>query len=218
MKSHWAYYIYGLAALDTTNEWWFDHKNKKLYYKPNQDEKIENLNLRFKKHDFALSLTNCKNITIKNIDFFATGYNLQRSENIRFENCRFDYPSNNKLALGNYKWFAPTNNKDQKASSVFGGKNNQFINCNFIRSNAPLYFMGEKTQVVNCHFEDIEWDVLSNGGSGSIVLGEACEISHCTVIRAGNSEGIRPARTHAKITYNRLSDLGNLHTTVRGSM
>ena len=70
--------------------------------------------------------------------------------------------------------------------------------------------MGEKNSSCQLYFEDIEWDVLSNGGSGSIVLGEACEISHCTVIRAGNSEGIRPARTHAKITYNRLSDLGNL--------
>ena len=39
-----------------------------------------------------------------------------------------------------------------------------------MRSNAPLFFMGEKTQVVNCHFEGIEWDVMSNGGSGLLFL------------------------------------------------
>ena len=211
-KPHSAYYIYGLAALDRANEWWFDAATKTIYYMPPEGVDPNTMELRARCRDYALELSKCANIRFVGIDFFAAGFFLDHCDDIQFENCRFDYASTHKYGLGKYGWFrdwatpAPRN----RASSVFRGERNSFINCEFRRSNAPVFLSGRRVLVENCLFEDIEWDVNSNGASGTVMVGEGSTIRRCTLRRAGNSEGIRPKEHGVLIELNRISDVGNL--------
>jgi hypothetical protein len=211
LQQHSAYYIYGLAALDRINEWWYDKDSKFLYYQAKNKQSLDQLNFSVRKNDFMLELTNTKNISFENINFFAAGYNIRFSENIRFENCRFDYLSENKYVLGKLDWFSAFNgNSNNKASAFFGGSQNQIINCTFSRSNAPLMFRSEEMLIQNCLFKDIEWDVNTNGGTGSVMIGKGSSIRHCTLSKTGNSEGIRAIEDSCTIQYNRIFDAGNL--------
>ena len=213
LKSHGAYYIYGLMALDKVNEWWYDKDSKFLYYKPASKENLENHNFQLRDQDFALKFTNSHDINIKGIQFFATGFFSKMSDRISFEDCRFDYMSANKLAIGSTNWFTRNNQEGEKfsyASSFFRGTGSKLINCTVSKSNAPVFLMGENMTIDNCLFEDIEWDSNSNGSSGSIMLGKGSTITRSVLTRAGNSEGIRPIGTGCTVRLNRIFNVSNL--------
>ena len=211
LKAHSAYYILGLQALDRPNEWWFDHKTKELYYMPPSGKRPSEMNLAARDQHFGLNLLKCKNLKFHGIEFFATGFNIVESEQIDFMDCQFSYASTNQYVLARYDWFNQRNmGTNSRASAFCAGKNNKLINCEFRRCNAPVFFYDEKMLIENCLFEDIEWDVNSNGASGSVILGQGSTIRRCTVTRTGNSEGIRPIKTHSTVQLNRLSDMGNL--------
>ena len=213
LKSHGAYYIYGLVALDKVNEWWYDKDSKFLYYKPASKKSLNEQRFQLRDQDFALKFTKSQDISIKGIRFFATGFFSKMSDRISFEDCRFDYMSANKLAIGITNWFTKFNKAGENynyATSFFKGTDCEFINCTVSKSNAPVFFMGEKMTIENCIFEDIEWDVNSDGASGSIVLGANSTITRCVLTRAGNSEGIRPKGSGCTVRLNRIVDVGNL--------
>ncbi|MGB2129598.1 MAG: right-handed parallel beta-helix repeat-containing protein [Flavicella sp.] len=213
LKSHGAYYIYGLQALDKVNEWWYDKNDKYLYYKPSSKQDLQTKVFRGRTQNFALQIEKSSNITIDNIDFFATGFFVKDSDNIRFENCNLKYTSANKFVLGITNWFTAFNRNrsdDNLATSIFRGNNCAFINCTVYRSNAPVYLTGNAMKIENCLFDGIEWDVNSNGASGSVLIGANSTMERCTLIRAGNSEGIRPMRSGVTLRLNRIVDVGNL--------
>lgn len=213
LKSHGAYYIYGLVALDKVNEWWYDKDSKFLYYKPTSKKSLEEHNFQLRDQDFALKFTNSQDITIKGIQFFATGFFSKESDRISFEDCSFDYMSANKLAIGTTNWFSKSNKEGENynyATSFFKGTDCKFINCTVSKSNAPVFLMGEKMTIENCVFEDIEWDANSDGSSGSIMLGANSTITRCVLTRGGNSEGIRPKGPGCTVRLNRIFDVGNL--------
>lgn len=210
LNSFGAYYIFGLAALDQPNEWWYDKPSNTLYYSPPKGVDPNTIKFQSKQQDFAIALFKCQNITFEGLTFFATGFNIQQSSNIMFKDCRFEYPSTNKFVLAEFNWFEGVNKTNQKVSSVQGGKNNSFINCEFWRSNAPIFLISDEVRVENCAFDEIEWDVNSNGGSGTLITGEDATVKRCNISLCGNSEGIRPARTGNTIQLNHLWDMGNL--------
>ena len=211
LRKHTAYYIYGLPALDQVNEWWYDSETNYLYYKPESKSALDSLRLHSRKTDHMIELLRVKNIHFKDLNFFAAGYDIKYCENIIFENCRFDYPSANKYTLGHFDWFNTYNNNTNNAlSTFFRGRENKVINCIYSRSNAPIIFDSEQMSIENCLFEDIEWDVNTNGASGSVMIGKGGSIVHSTLRRTGNSEGIRAFNEGCEIRYNRVYDAGNL--------
>ena len=211
LKAHAAYYILGLKALDRENEWWYDHQTKEFYYMPPVGKHPDEMALRGRDQHFALEFMKCKNISIEGINFFSTGFNITESDKISFIDCQFDYASTNQYLLGHTDWFNHRNKgTNSRASAFYDGEENQVINCQFRRCNAPIFLSGKKMLIDNCLFEDIEWDVNSSAASGSVVLGEDSTIRRCTVQRTGNSEGIRPVKPGSTIQLNRLSDMGNL--------
>lgn len=213
LKSHGAYYIYGLAALDKTGEWWYDKKTNYLYYKPQSEKALQQLEFELRDQDFALEFTNCEDIKIQDIDFFATGYFIKGSDRIEFRDCNFTYMSANKFVLGQTNWFTPFNSgsdSSNQASSIFSGSDCKFINCTVLNSNAPLYFVSNNITIENCSFEGIEWDVNTGGASGSILLGKNAKMIRNSLSKSGNSEGIRAQGGGANIRFNRVFDAGNL--------
>ena len=143
LKSHGAYYIYGLAALDKVNEWWYDKDEKYLYFKPVSKEQLKQHRFQVRDQDFSLNFKYCKDITVKGIHFFATGFFSLGSDRISFIDCTFDYMSTNKFVLGQTNWFTRFNDGGDelnKTSSIFKGSDCKFINCTVSNSNAPLFF------------------------------------------------------------------------------
>ena len=210
LKKHFAYYILGLPALDSENEWWFDASTQTVYYYPPAGANPNEMDLQARTADFAMELDFSENITIENVTFFGGGFNIRHSENITLRNCTFQFPSTHKFMLDKLNSFASNNNKENKMTSFFGGQNNKVINCEFAYSNAPISFMGDNILVENCYFHDIEWDVNAVGGSGSVYLGKAAVFRNNTLHRCGNSEGIRVKEINAIVEYNHLFDMGNL--------
>ncbi|WDE96513.1 right-handed parallel beta-helix repeat-containing protein [Lentisphaera profundi] len=211
LKAYGAYYVLGLKALDRANEWWFDKDKKVIYYMPPAGKKPSEMNLRIRTQHHALDLQKSTKLKFTGINFFATGVNVSECKDMNFEDCRFDYPSTNQFILGKYDWFKLRNQGTAtQALSFNGGSGTKLINCEFRRSNAPVFLVDENMLVDNCLFEDIEWDLNSNGGSGSVILGKDSVITRCTVRRGGNSEGIRPAEPGCTIQLNDLEDMGNL--------
>ena len=157
-------------------------------------------------------MTGCSSINFENIDFFAGGFWLNYCTDSGFDTCRFDYPSTHKFVLGAFNWFANHNPRSNpnKMSSYIGGKGNYFLNSVIHRSNAPVAFDSDGVLIENSLFSDIEWQVNSNGGSGSVMFGKNAIFRRNTVLRGGNCEGIRAIGSGSVIELNRVTDSGNL--------
>ena len=211
-KRYASYHILGLPALDQSNEWWFDAKTRTAYYKPEAGVNPNTEDLQGRTVDFAVKLTACSFIHFENIDFFAGGFSLNQSNDSGFMTCRFDYPATHKFLLNAFQWFANHNpdSSPNKMSGFLGGARNYFLNCIVNRSNAPVAFVSDASHVENSLFTDIEWQVNSNGGSGSVMIGKDGIFRRNTVQRAGNCEGVRAIDNGAIIELNRISDVGNL--------
>lgn len=211
-KRYASYHILGLPALDQSNEWWFDEATKTVYYKPEGGIDPNELDLYGRSIDFAVELIACSSIHIENIDFFAGGFWLNQTEESGFLTCRFDYPATNKFMLRAFQWFANHNpdSNPNKMSSFHGGARNYFLNSIVNRSNAPIAFISDASRVENSLFTDIEWQVNSNGGSGSVMIGKNGIFRRNTVQRAGNCEGVRAIDNGAVIELNHITDVGNL--------
>lgn len=207
-----SYHIIGREALDQPNEWWFDKDSKTVYYKPPADLNPNQMELSGRVRDFGIELLNCSNIQIENITFKGAGFWVLNGEQIRVEDCIFDYPAAPKFMLGSLEWFECFNSDRSmnKMSSFHGGNNHAFVN-NIVRySNAPVGFDSNGMLVENCLFSDIEWQVNSNGGSGSVMIGKNGVFRRNTLMRAGNCEGVRAIDNGAVVELNHIFDVSNL--------
>ena len=208
---HWVWYVRGLAALDRPNEWWFDHTTKTVYFMPEPGVDPNVLPLEGRVRDFVVDLENCADLRFENLTCFAGAFSLQNCHRVSFEDCRFLFAATHKIPLGDLEWFRHHNTgPGPRMPSVFGGGGNAFINCEFGYCNSPLYFGGEGDRVENCSFHDIEWDLLSNGASGSAVVHNNAQFVRNTICRTGNSEGARAMGEGARLELNHLYDTGNL--------
>ena len=207
-----SYHIIGLAALDNENEWWFDKQEKVIYYKPSEGVNPNELSIAGRVRDFGIELDQCKNISIENIHFLGAGFWVNQSEKTTVKDCIFDYASSPKFILGHLEWFEifNPNRYANKMPSFYGGKNNRFLN-NIVRyCNAPVGFDSDGMLVENCLFTDIEWQVNSNGGSGSVMIGKNGTFRRNTVTRTGNCEGVRAIDKGALVELNHIYDVSNL--------
>ncbi|MBT7702434.1 MAG: right-handed parallel beta-helix repeat-containing protein, partial [Verrucomicrobia bacterium] len=169
---YFAWYVRGLAALDRPNEWWFDHTTRTVYYMPEQGGDPNTLPLEGRVRDLVVELENCANLRFENLTCFSGAFSLKDCREITFEGCRFLFAATHKIPLGDFSLFKHSNHDDSgpKMPSVYGGAGNAFINCEFGYCNAPIYIGGNGDRVENCTFHDIEWDLLSNGASGTVIL------------------------------------------------
>ena len=208
-----SYHIIGLAALDQENEFWYDKDAKMVYYKPPQGMDPNEMDLSGRVRDFGIDLNKCSNIQIQDISFIGAGFWAYQCERVLIRDCIFDYPAAPKFMLGELAWFEifnPQERSDNKMSSFYEGKNNAFIN-NIVRySNAPVAFDSDGMLVENCLFSNIEWQVNSNGGSGSVMIGKNGIFRRNTLTKAGNCEGVRAIDNGAVVELNHIYDVSNL--------
>ncbi|MEO2046830.1 MAG: right-handed parallel beta-helix repeat-containing protein [Pirellulales bacterium] len=204
------YYIFGLPALDLENEWWFNSATKTIYFKPESGADPARLLLNGKVRDYNFRATDCAHIHFIGIDFFSTSFGLTDCSNMLIEDCQLLYPSTHKFVLGEFEWFGtkPPAATDNAMTFIYnsgdGAFSNVIRNCSIEYANSPaIGIFNPGSMLENCYIHDVEWDMNSSGGSGSIPGGPETTVRNCTIHTTGGSEGIRLG-SRSTIEGNRL--------------
>ncbi len=226
MSKYVAYYILGLPALDRPNEWWYDAKSKTAYFRAPGDQHPNQLPISGKVRDFSLKLVDCSHLVFQGVEFFASTFSMNGCDHVVIEDGSLTYPSTHKFMLGEFGWCHETSsdpNKNSKhkyksSANVMthivnegdGPFGNVVRNCEIAFANTPAINIDSPGSILeNCYIHNIEWDVNSGGGSGSVPAGRGAIIRRNTIHSGGNSEGIRPG-AGSVVEYNRLWNMGNL--------
>jgi len=227
MARYVGYYILGLPALDRPNEWWYDAESQTVYLRPPDDRDPNRLPISGKLRDYTLRLIDCSHLVFQGLEFFASTFSMTDCDHVVIEDGSLTYPSTNKFMFGEFSWFSASFDSDKARKERRNGDSrgnvmtrivnrgagphgNVLRNCEIAYANSPAIALNSPGSVVeNCYIHDIEWDVNSSGGSGSLPAGTGAIIRRNTIHTAGNSEGIRPGPSSI-VEYNRLWNMGNL--------
>ena len=215
VKPHMFFYLLGKACLDAENEWWFDVATRTVsFWATGGKNPAEVGTVTARVRDYGLVIRESQHLHVSGLEFFACAPFVDQAEAVRFEQCRFRYPSENKFVLGKYEWFSPwrsgPSNPDNNMFILRNGRQYALTNCIVEFCNSPVGLLAEGIQVENCLFHDIEWDVNSDGGSGSVWIGAGAKAIRNTIHTCGNSEGLRPKGPGAEIAWNHLYRMGLL--------
>ncbi|UCC99865.1 MAG: hypothetical protein JSW66_08270 [Phycisphaerales bacterium] len=215
IKPNTFFYLLGKACLDCENEWWFDSQTRTAWFwAPGGKNPAEAGSVSARVRDYGLVIQGSQHLQISGLEFFACAPFMDQAEGIRFEECRFRYPSENKFMLGRFGWFSPAESgPDNPGNNMFvlrSGRHCALTNCLVEFCNSSVGLLAEGIQVENCLFHDIEWDVNSNGGSGSVWIGPGAKAIRNTIHTCGSSEGLRPVGPGAEIAWNHLYRMGLL--------
>lgn len=213
LKPHRYFYLLGRACLECENEWWFDPQTRTVsFWATGGKNPAEAGSITARVRDYGLVIQGSQHLQISGLEFFACAPFMDQAEGIRFEQCRFRYPSENKFVLGRLEWFSPSqsgpSNPGNNMFILRSGRQCALTDCLVEFCNSPVGLLAEGIRVENCLFHDIEWDVNSNGGSGSVWLGSGAQAIRNTVHTCGNSEGLRPSGPGAEIAWNHLYRMG----------
>ena len=205
--------LLGRACLDRPNEWWFDSRTKTAFlWAPGGRDPVEAGPVEARVRDYGLVVRGSSDLRFEGLELFACAPFVDRSERIRFEGCRFRYPSEHKFVLGRFEWFSPhRSSPDRPGNNMFvlrEGREYALVDCVVEYCNSPVGLLAEGIRVENCLFHDIEWDVNSDGGSGSVWVGAGARAVRNTIHTCGNSEGLRPRGPGAEIAWNHLYRMG----------
>ncbi|VGO16360.1 hypothetical protein PDESU_04951 [Pontiella desulfatans] len=172
LKSSLQYYFLEgkLEFLDVEKEWYFNKDTDELYFWGNT-----NATIRGKVQDYAFQFTNCDDITISGIDFFATTVYFSGCHRVWVEKGDYNFPSCTKRMLG-------AHSVSPNATAFIGGSDNAFYDntMRFAETQAIYMDNGTDNLIENCLFEYIDWSVADlpslmgtvyMRGSGSVYRG-----------------------------------------------
>jgi hypothetical protein len=206
-----------LVMLDSPGEWAFDETTKTLYYWAEDGLNPAGRDIKGKNQSYAFNGTSgTKYVIIDGLNFFATTFYFYESEYITVQNCRFDYPTFSKRAIGSISgpdktWFGGSNSKSNQHCILY--------NCEFRYVDGPaLYYKkSDFTTIENNYFYMVDYGCLDEGYSlngnnanGTVYRRNTLEIS-------GDSEGCRIGLNNASVypatvAYNYHTRCGLLQT------
>lgn len=215
LKPHRFFYLLGRVCLDRETEWWFDPETKTAsFWAPGGTNPDEAGTVTARVRDYGLVVQGSQHFHVHGIEFFACAPFVDQSEDVIFADCRFRYPSENKFMLGRFEWFSPwksgPGNPGNNMFILRNGRQYALRNCLVEFCNSPVGLLAEGIHIENCLFHDVEWDVNSDGGSGSVWIGAGSQAIRNTIHTCGNSEGLRPIGPRAEIAWNHLYRMGLL--------
>ena len=244
VDNHNAYFLEGKDEfLDAPLEWTYDPVEKLIKIVTPNNVEPSTLKLRGRRLEYAFTLANAQNVTLKNFDLFALGIWASADKtkfdmyNITWENVNFWYPSAQKRMLGYVDEGMPTSlfqSGDKKAINI----DFEMTNCTFYGSEStPTRFRGGGMRFRNNNFLYNDWtavtakpvnphdgNTLPYTGSGMMKLSPATSQKPNEFIRndihvCGNSAPFYAAR-NSIVRYNYISggkDLQNDGSAIQGS-
>ena len=211
LNKHHFYYLEGkIDLLNTQNEWFYNPTTKKLSVWGDPTGK----DIKGKVQSYVFTMNNCSNISLENLNFFATTISATRSSDITVNNCLFSYPSCSKRMLGVTTHPLTT---ELSNGQLFSGNNNQpanfkFFQCLFEHTDGEAIVLhGPDNIIEDCYFHHIDYSCgsLRYLQNSIINRGRNCTFKNNTVHTAGASS-VLSLGDAPQILYNDMSINGML--------
>ena len=210
LDKHHYYFLEGkIDFLNTQHEWFYNATTKKLSVWGDPTGK----DIKGKVQSYAFTMNNCSNITLENLNFFATTMNSTGSNNITVNNCLFSYPSCSKRMLGVTSHPLTT----ELSNGQSNGNNNQpanfkFFQCLFEHTDGEAFVLhGPNNIIEDCYFHHIDYScgslrylqnsIINRGGNCTFKNNTVHTASASSVLSLGNAP---------IISYNDISNNGML--------
>ena len=151
--------------LDIAQEWAFDENNKTLYLWADDGQNPEGRSIRGKNQTYAFSGdATTKNVVIDGLNFFATTFSFDSSDQITIQNCDLDYFTASARAVGD---------TSRSPSCRFVGTLNDWCeditiyNCQFSHADGRALYANLTRNLVieNNSFYKIDYAVVANLGA-----------------------------------------------------
>ena len=211
LDKHHYYYLEGkIDLLNTQNEWFYNTTTKKLSVWGDPTGK----DIKGKVQSYVFTMNNCSNITLENLNFFATTISATRSADITVNNCLFSYSSCSKRMLGVTTHPLTT---ELSNGQLFSGNNNQpanfkFFQCLFEHTDGEAIVLhGPDNIIEDCYFHHIDYSCgsLRYLQNSIINRGRNCTFKNNTVHTASASSVLSLGDAPI-ISYNDISNNGML--------
>ena len=212
-KDHY-YYLEGkIDLLNTQNEWFYDATTKKLsvWGDPTGKE------IKGKVQSYVFTMNDCTNITLENLNFFATTISATGSTDITVNNCLFSFPSCSKRMLGVTSHPLTTELSNAPTSSIWPGYSNQpgrfkFFQCLFEHTDGDAILLyGQDNIIEDCYFHHIDYSCgsLRYLQNSIINRGSNCTFKNNTV-HTTSASSVLDLGDAPEISYNDISVTGML--------
>ena len=205
--------------LDAPEEWFYDKDTGVLYFIPPDGHVFDaNTKLRGKVQTYAMTISDCQNVVLKNIDFFGTtlkGVSSYKTgsflDNIRFDSLNFLYPCSSKRMLKEKTISECTtlNGRRGKKKPTDNWGSFNFFNNTFHGSDGPaLQYFGARVVLENNLIEYNDWtsanSLVGEGGHGTTEITSIHDVYIRNTFRYnGESHGLRPG-WKSNATLNRV--------------
>jgi hypothetical protein len=202
------FFIEGLPALDTAEEWWYDADTQVLYFIPPDGQRPASGAVRGKRRDFMLGVFDASHVIVKGLDFHGSAMRVEDSVNSRIEDCNFRFSSSNKFTVGNFDMPVTTRiaNKNE-GDRLFG---NALVNCSFsyLDGNA---FEGRSTGRVIDNVRIFRTQQTTLGlDSRSMSIDRPAVVRRVSIDDVGASVGIKGGGIDSVYELNNISRFGGL--------
>ncbi len=212
---HHYYFLEGkLVFLDHPNEWFYDDGQLYVWSEVGDGSDLEDSIIRGKNQDFALVLSDCNNVTIEGIKFFATTISIQNGNNVVINDNVFSFPNSSKRMLGDT--LSPlVTNIDQNLSTrslVSNSSSNECVFSNNVfeyTDGEGLIFAGSNHSIINNYFHHIDWSCAETQSLGLTIYSNGSDIMFSdNVIHTTGASSTLNLGARAKILYNDISNTG----------
>ncbi len=189
-----------LSLLDSEEEWFFDITDSVLYVWGDPTGK----EIRGKTQTYGITLEDCSNITISDLDFFATRFTANCTSDLTIEKCRFSFPVTNKRMLqisGSPEVMQVTD----KSSTGFVFRNNIVE----YTDGEALYVESDVPLIENNYMHTLDYTATSERGlSVTFYLkGDRVVFKNNTIHRTGSSSVVVTGNS-AEYSYNDIWETG----------
>lgn len=193
------FYLFGkLEALDVPGEWYYDKKNKKLYFMP-VEKTPEEHQLYVKKRVNGITMSNVAHVIVDKIQFHACTFWGENCNNVILDHSHFRFPVYKRLSNGG------------PAFVSLSGSSNTIKHSSLAYSQLGGFFLSGKD---NTLFDSVVWDINWLGDikyAGIKVEGDTAgnKIQNCTVGHVGNI-GLSYRGSNNEVIGNHVFDTGKM--------
>ncbi len=209
LKQGWYFLEDSLACLDTAGEWYYNKDTGYLYLWPEGGRRPDELEIRGKNIVYSPHFVRSGHIQFRNIEFFGVTFNIEDSDNILIEDCRFKYPSYSRRMLGDLGATEVTRIGTRQGEST----DNIIRNCEFSHTDGSgIQVQGNNNRIENCYFHQMDYSGVSSLGAAiNDGRGTGTVIRRNTVHTNGGAQGI-VGGLQSIVELNNVHDTGRLQS------
>jgi len=173
------YWLSGkLEALDVATEWFYDAREKLLYFYPPDGQDPNTLPIRYRTRQYAVTGKRLHDVQLSGLRFFSCSFDFEQCENLVVDGCRLLFPTYSRHVR------SP---EDGKYRTGLSGTHNTIRNCIIAyASHTGLSVTGDSNLIENCLIRDVCWHGCL-GHPGLLVYGNGSVSRRNTIYNGGNA-------------------------------